>query len=393
MRLSRLEERSTRPAPPAERKRKEQRQRRRVRIATLSVGGVLALVVLAMLVTRSLWVVTTGRVVAARVDVGAAVTGRIATLEVEQGAEVEAGQVLARLDTREVEAQLAAARLEQQRAAARIVARREAGIEPQTERGVDAARIDRVIAGEQSAAAGANLAAARTALEQAAQARTRAERLLMLRAITRAEFDAAELRYAEAEAAFEVLLHGERERQSALDGADVDLSIADADRARDVRLHERELVQLELAERQAELDIERLQARLDASVIRAPRAGRVGWIHRLPGESIDHSDPVVTLVDTSDVWIEAYVRARDLVYMQPGTRAGVVFDGLDSKRYRGEVVLSAAGTGDASLGPAAQQRILSAAQLDRILHPIRVRLEELPEGVLPDMTVKVRLSR
>lgn len=77
--------------------------------------------------------------------------------------------------------------------------------------------------------------------------------------------------------------------------------------------------------RVAESDVQEIQARLDATVLRAPFAGRVLAIHAWPGQSVGEAG-VLSFGRTSEMFVEAEVLEEDLARIRVGHRATITGD-------------------------------------------------------------------
>ena len=227
------------------------------------------------------------------------VDGRIATLAVDEGDAVAAGQVIATLDKRYFEDELQLARARRDNAAAALL-RLENGSRPQE---IAAARA-------QAAQQHATLARARLDFE-------RDERLVVKGAVSRETYDQAKSALGEAEAR--------------------------------VKYAEEELRLAELGPRQEDVDSGRAElAAQDASVIQserrledsdliAPSAGTILTRVREKGAIVAAGETVFTLTLATPVWVRTYVNERDLGRIHPGMPAKVTTDSDPGKSYHGKI--------------------------------------------------------
>lgn len=202
------------------------------------------------------------------VDIGAATGDRLSALEVREGDWVEAGQVVAHLqsrDEREAEVREAQARVDQVRRLRPYEAREQEAV---------VARLD------------AELEAARR--------------------------DLARLRQ----------LEGREISQQALDtqALVVDSSAASLAEGQATLARMREAVLVDRAA--AESALAAARARLESTVIRAPSAGQILKVLTLPGERISET-PILKLGNTRDIAVLAEVYETDAGFVRPGQRVTV----------------------------------------------------------------------
>jgi len=207
-----------------------------------------------------------GRLESVEIHVAAKLPGRIAELLADEGDEVTAGQILARIDSAGLRAQLA-----------------------QAEAGVVEARARRD-------AAEAGVAQRMTECTLARQELGRTEKLF--------ERDVASARSLEVERSRAETAHsvcGAAEAQVAHANAGVDVATA---------------------------EVARIQAELSDTVLIAPRSGRIQ--HRLvePGEVLAAGGRVFTLLDTSDMYVTVFLPAQEAGRVRIGAEARVVLDAL-----------------------------------------------------------------
>ena len=222
---------------------------------------------------RSLWggdrlpagiVGSNGRIEAEQVDVAAKYSGRLASMEVEEGDTVAAGQVIARMDASEYEAQL---------------------------RG---AKADALRARQAEAEADAVIAQSESDLTLATQER---DRTLAL--------------YEKGHATGQLL----DQRRTQLTVAEAKLRAAKASRE-----------QATLAIESAEAEVERLEAILKDMILTAPRSGRIQYKLARSGEVVSGGARVATLLDLSDVYMTIYLPAADAGRLSIGDEARIVLD-------------------------------------------------------------------
>lgn len=98
---------------------------------------------------------------------------------------------------------------------------------------------------------------------------------------------------------------------------------------------ERANLQIENAEKQLEINKYKMNesaAVVDSYIVRAPFSGRVNKVHKHVGEAVREGElnPIVDLVDTSRVYVEARVLLRDVLGIQIGSAVRVNLDISDA---------------------------------------------------------------
>lgn len=290
-----------------------------------------------------------GTVEATDARLGFEAAGRLTEVAPREGDPVEAGAVLARLDTTEVEAR-------RREAEARLAAAR--------------ARLHELERGsrpEEVSAARAEAAAARDRMADAERDAARAERLYSGGAVSREAYDKAAValelarsRLTQAQEALSLVEQGPRAEQ------------VQAQRA---------------AVAQAQAGLASVEATVAKMELLAPFSGRVTVRHREPGEIVAPGAPVLTVTDTSDRWVRIYVREDRLGAVALGAPAVILCDTFPGKEYPGRVVYVAS---EAEFTPKSVQ---TQEERVRLVYAVKVRVEEDPSYELkPGLPVDVRLE-
>lgn len=207
---------------------------------------------------------TNGRIEATEVDVAAKYPGRLATLTVNEGDEVTAGQVVATISSPETEAQLRGAQ--------------------------------------------AQLLKAKRSLAEA----------VALVAQRKSDLDFARPDY---ERGKTLLEHGNipqqvvDQRRNKLEAAEAGYVAANAQRD-----------QAEAAIKAAEADVERLQSILVDLVLVSPRSGRVQYRLARAGEVVSAGQRVLTILDLNDVYMTIYLPANVAGPLMLGDEARTILD-------------------------------------------------------------------
>lgn len=233
-----------------------------------------------------------GRLEAVEVDVATRSAGRLLRVEVQEGDPVQAGQVLARMDTASLEAQLLEARAELLREQTRI-------------------------------------ATARSLVEQREAQRRAASQVIAQRL---AERDLAELRF---QRSSQLVRSGALAREvfdndrSRLAAAEAALSQAQADTAAGraaVAAAAGEVLAAEAAVEAARARIQRLQSDIDDALLTAPISGRVQIRIAEPGEVLAAGGRVLNLLDLSDLHMTFFLPTREAGRLRLGAEARLILD-------------------------------------------------------------------
>ena len=211
-----------------------------------------------------------------KVTISANITGLLTEVLFDQGDQVKAGQVVARLDDRDLRRQV---KVEE----ANVSARK--------------ATVDRLIADRNSA---------KSTLELASKNNERAERLILNNAISKEQHDSYVDAFNTAKAGMERADAASVEGQKLLIAADETLEFQ--------------------------------KARLAYTVITAPFDGLIVRRDRDPGDVVVPGTSILYLVSLKEVWVSAWVDETRQGRVKPGQPARVVFRSEPSMDYRGAVV-------------------------------------------------------
>jgi len=321
---------------------------------------ILPLVVLAAVAGALVWyfafrpapvtdrVEASGTVEATDALIGFEVPGTIASVAVDEGDDVAAGDEIARLRTEELEAQ-------RSQAEARIAAARARLRELET-----GTRRQKIAQGR------AALSAAQETREQAQRDLQRTRKLFKGGAVGREAFDqaktASELagrRVDQAKEALALLEEGPRKEQ------------IEAQRA-------------VLGEAQAALGA--LDARLGKTTLTAPFAGRITVRHKEPGEVAAAGAPVVTLQNPDDRWVRIYIPEDRMGAVHLGGEATILSDTYPDKRYPGRIDYIST---EAEFTP---KNVQTKEERVRLVYAVKVRVTDDPGFELkPGMPVDVEI--
>jgi len=233
-----------------------------------------------------------GRIEAVEIDVAAKLPGRIEAILVEEGALVEAGQPLARLDTRQLQANRHQMAAEQR----------------QAEIAVENARL--------------------TVEQRAAEVRA-AEALLEQR---RSEEEVARRQFERSRSLAQSSITSERQfdidRANAF-GAVAAVASAEASLAAaraGVASAKASVIGAEAAVAAAEAAIEALDVEIEDSTLNAPRTGRVQYIVAREGEVVGAGGRVVNMVDLNDVYMTFFLPTAAAGRTGLGTEVRLLLD-------------------------------------------------------------------
>lgn len=302
------------------------------------------------------------------------VGGTVLRVAVNDNQQVEAGTVLVEIDPRDYQIAVDKAKAELADAEAAVIAAQsnvpitsttsESGISV-AQSSLDQARSAIETAAKEVEAARARVTAAQSRLREVEANATRARRdverlkgLLAKDEVSQQQYDAAvaaadaqtaatdtaKAQIAETEAALRVsesrqtqVRAGEASARAGLRSAQTGPEQVTAVRARASSAQAR-VEQAKAILAQAELNLE-------YTVVKAPVRGVVSKKGVNPGQVIQPGQPLMSLVQTEEVWITANFKETQLTEMRPGQRVAVEVDAYDGRIFQGKVDSIAAATG------------------------------------------------
>jgi HlyD family secretion protein len=294
------------------------------------------------------------------------VSGRVQTLVVTEGDEVQAGEVLATLETAGVEAQIAQAEAALAVSQANL-AQIQAGARPE-----EIAAAQEALTATQAgvSAAQANVASAQAALarlktgpkpEEITAAQAAMEKAAVALQLAQSEYDKiawqdgigatqqavalqqASIDYESAKANYEALVRGATAEdldmaKAAVEAARAQVDVAQAQAGQtkaqlDQLLAGPSAEAINVAEaqvQQAKAALEAAQVALDQTTLRAPLAGTVAVLEVSAGETVSPGQVVLTLADLSHLQVETTdLSERDVDEVAVGQQATVYVEALD----------------------------------------------------------------
>ncbi|WP_018698396.1 HlyD family secretion protein [Amorphus coralli] len=271
-----------------------------VRIWSIRITLVAALAVAAYLAWQSVRpdplppgiAASNGRIEAVSVDIASKVAGRIDRIVVDEGDFVREGRLVARMDISTLRAELREAQAELRRATI----------------GIDTAKelVKQRTAEKEAAIA---VVAQREAERDAAQKRHDRTRRLTERGTTSQQALDDDLAVYEG-------------AKAALAAARAQVAASDAA----ISQARSQAVSAEAAVEAINAQIERVNAEIADSTLRAPRSGRIQYRVAQPGEVIAAGGTVVNMVDLTDVYMTFFLPTEDAGRLALGSEARLIFD-------------------------------------------------------------------
>lgn len=218
-----------------------------------------------------------GRADAKEIDINSKVSGRIVQLLVKEGDVVKKGQIIARVDKRDLETQ-------KEQAAANIYAleaqKKEANAQTNMEYGTTLATVKDSEA--QIKQAEANLDLAQADFE-------RYQKLVQIGAVSVQTFDSYRTKYLVSQESY-------RQAQAALDEANASLKKNEVNAANEEAIQKKIL--------QAKAALQQVEVSLDETILRAPFDGIITEKYVEEGSMISLGTPVVAIQDPTDNWVD-----------------------------------------------------------------------------------------
>ncbi|WAJ38015.1 HlyD family efflux transporter periplasmic adaptor subunit [Pseudomonas sp. GOM7] len=276
-----------------------------------------------------------GRIEATEVDVATKLAGRVASIEVDEGAFVEPGQVVARMDTQVLDAQL-------QQAQAQV---------RQAENAERTAVAQVALRESEKLSAEAVVRQRQAELEAAHKRHARSATLVKRNALPQQTLDDDLARLQSSQAALAAA-----NAQVASAGAGITAAQAQVEEARS-------------AVEAARASVERLQADIDDSQLRAPRAGRVQYRVAQPGEVLGAGGKVLNLVDLTDVYMTFFLPERLAGRVALGSEARLVIDAAPQYVIPAEISFVA------SVAQFTPKTVETANEREKLMFRVKARID------------------
>ncbi len=289
-----------------------------------------------------------GNVDIREVNLGFRVSGRVSEVLRDEGDEVKAGEVVARLDDEPYRREADEARSQAASLRSRLQLL-EAGNRPQE------------IAQARALAHEREITAA-----NAERTYKRQQELLGSKAVSLQERDDAEAAYREAEAR----LNSAREQLNLLEAGfrKEDIAQARADLAR------------------AEASLASAELRVQDTVLKSPSDGVVLTRAEEPGAILQAGTTVLTVSLKQPVWVRAYINEPDLGRIHPGMKVQVFTDSRPNQGYSGQI---------GYISPRAEftpKNVETAVLRTSLVYRLRIVVEHPDEGLRQGMPVTVKLA-
>ena len=276
-----------------------------------------------------------GRIEATEVDVATKLAGRIASIAVDEGDFVQPGQLLAQMDTQVLDAQLAQARAQLK----------------QAENGEVTAASQIRLRESEKLAAEAVVRQRQAELEAARKRHTRSAKLVERNALAQQQLDDDLARLQSAEAA--------------LAAARAQVSSA----AAGIAAAQSQAIEAQSASEAARAMVARLQADIDDSQLKAPRAGRVQYRVTQPGEVLGAGGKVLNLVDLTDVYMTFFLPERQAGRVALGSEVRLVIDAAP------QYVIPARVSYVASVAQFTPKTVETASEREKLMFRVKARID------------------
>lgn len=241
------------------------------------------------------------------INVGAKVPGQVEEILVKEGDYVEAGQIIAKIDSVSLQIQVEQAQANLTSAQAKL-ASLQAGNRPQ-QVAQSQASVEQTVAN----------------LDNARKNYQRASSLYEEGAMSAQQRDTAQTALKVAQAQYD----------AAADG----LSLV----SEGATEQDKQIAMAQVA--QAAAALKNAQLQLNYSLIKAPVSGIVAKVPFDPGEMVSVGQTLFSITDPADAWVEVNIEETDIGKVQIGQRVDFKVDAYPSKTFKGEVAEVGAATG------------------------------------------------
>ncbi|PTW59807.1 HlyD family secretion protein [Breoghania corrubedonensis] len=233
-----------------------------------------------------------GRIEATEIDIAAKTAGRIAEILVSEGEFVDEGQVLVKMDTKQLLAQKRQAEAELHRA----------------EIGIDTANSLVTQREAERRAAEAVVAQRHSQLDAAEKKLARTRHLVRTDAVSQQVLDDDEASESQARATLAAAEASQAASQAGISAAKA--QVVDAGAAVDA----------------AKAALDYIETQIADSTLEAPRTGRVQYLVAQPGEIVSGGGRVLNLVDLADVYMTVFLPTAEAGRLAIGSEARIVLD-------------------------------------------------------------------
>ena len=234
------------------------------------------------------------------VRVFAKIVGQVKEVLVQEGEQVEKGEVLMRLDDEQIRLQVAQSKANLDSAQASLE-RIKAGARPQ-----------------EVSQAEAGLRQAKIGLDSAEENYQKMQKLFSEGAISEQQHDQAKNQYEIAKAQY----------QSTSESYKL---ITEGASSQDIKAVEAQV-------RQAQSALELAQSQLSSTIIKAPISGNVTAISVKTGELASSAMPLLSIIDVSELSVKTGISEKDIGAVHLGQDAEIFIDAFPQKKFSGEIV-------------------------------------------------------
>ena len=351
-----------------------------------------------------------GNIEVTTVDVAFKIPGKIEKLLVEEGDQVQEGQLIASLENRDLVAQKAKAEATLEATKTRIPSllknielQDQATLQEvsQAASAVEAAqaRLQLLLAGsrpQEIQQAKAGLEQNQADLIKRKADMDRAQKLFQDNYISAQDWDSAKNAYEvalanhkKAEENYALVVEGPRKEEIDAARAQWEQSKASLELAKAHRLQvdvmRQDLVTLQAQVKEAASAIEVINTQIEYSNLYAPISGVVLVKNTEAGEFIVPGGAAVTLGDVKRPWLKAYINEADLGKVKLGQKVSVTTDSHPGKIYPGKIIFISS---EAEFTP---KNVQTAKERVKLVYRVKVNLEN-PQGELkPGMPADARI--
>jgi membrane fusion protein, multidrug efflux system len=312
------------------------------------------------------------------VTISSRVSGWITELPVIEGDRVKKGQLLARIDGRDM-------MLQREVLVARLKALENQGAATQAQTG----QVDQETLGKYEsetnrlAAAQAEVASLAVQVKQALDDFQRAKELAEAKWLAPQAMERAGTTY-------EQVRENHRKAQSEVAAARGMLSSAGGSR-RQLQVMAQQLLVLQHQADEIRAEIRRRDVDIDDRTITSPADGLVVMPFARQGEHVSPGQRILMFHDPDEIWVEANVRETEVRMLKPGMKAEIRVDAYPGKVFTGEVFrIGQTATSKFALLPDPNP----SGNFTRITQrlPVRIRLAEKGAPLRPGMMVEVSIG-
>ncbi|MFW6001485.1 MAG: efflux RND transporter periplasmic adaptor subunit [Halanaerobium sp.] len=238
-----------------------------------------------------------------KTKISARISGEIEEIYVEEGEKVKAGQLLAKIDDRE------------------LVNKADSAQEniKEAETALKKAELSREISENNLAESKASLKEAESEYNQLENDYLRDKKLFEENAIAKTKFDQTKTQYQKAEARLQRIKTGVKSAEKGIEIAELDIENAES------RL------------KKSRNELKNIQLQLDYTELRAPFNGRILNKFTERGEMIAAANPIFEAAETKKIEIISYIGMKDIAHLKQGSKALISYSGSSAVNIEAEI--------------------------------------------------------